>query len=361
MTRFTVVMPLYNKAPYVRKAVESVVGQTCRDWELIVVDDGSTDGGGEVVAAIADPRIRLVRQANAGVGAARNRGVALAGASLAPAPQAPDPTAPTALSREAALAPPAPQASDPIAPAALSREAALAPPYLCFLDADDWWEPTFLEEMAALAARHPGAGIYGSSYWIVKNGRRRTAPLGLDATFDEGTIDYCRLYARTLCMPLTSISVCMPRRVFDEAGGFPTDVRLGEDFLLWLRVALTHPVVLLNKPLANYNQDVDIAHRGTHRLHPPERNMLWHLGAYEPLEKSSPDYKQLIDNLRCYSLMNYLLDRRYRSAARAELAKVDWSRQPAKTRRLYRCPVWLLRLRHLILRTGSRIKQRLIG
>jgi hypothetical protein len=88
--------------------------------------------------------------------------------------------------------------------------------------------------------------------------------------------------------------------------------------------------------------------------------MLWHLGEYEPLEKNSPDYKQLIDNLRSYSLMNYLLDRRYRSAARTELAKVDWLRQPAQTRRMYRWPVWLLRLRHFILRTGSRIKQRLI-
>ncbi len=370
MTRFTIVMPLYNKAPYVRKAVASVVGQTCRDWELIVVDDGSTDGGGDIVAAIADPRIRLVRQANAGVSAARNQGVAMSGASAgpqdeshapaAPAPATKEPNEKTALSREALAPPCAAQASPPRGPAALSREAALAPPYLCFLDADDWWEPTFLAEMAALIERYPDAGIYGSAYWIVKNGHRRLAPIGVDKGFTEGEINYCQVYARTLCMPLTSITVCIPRRVFDEAGGFPLGITLGEDFLLWLRIALTHKTVLLNKPLANYNQDVDIAHRGTHRLHPPERHMLWQLGEYEPLEKSNPDYKQLIDNLRCYSLMNYLLDRRYRSAARTELAKVDWLRQPAQTRRMYRWPVWLLRLRHFILRTGSRIKQRLI-
>ena len=305
-------MPLYNKAPYVRKAVESVVGQTCRDWELIVVDDGSTDGGGDIVAAIADPRIRLVRQENTGVSAARNRGGALSTA-----------------------------------------------PYVTFLDADDWWEPTFLEEMAALIERHPDAGIYGTGYWIVKNGRRRLAPIGVEEGFTEGEINYCRVYARTLCMPLTSITVCIPRRVFDEAGGFPLGITLGEDFLLWLRIALTHKTVLLNKPLANYNQDVDNAHRGTHRLHAPERNMLWHLGEYEPLENSNPDYKQFIDNLRCYSLMNYLLDRRYRDAARIELAKVDWSHQPAKTRRLYQYPIWMLQLRQFILKTGSRIKQHL--
>ena len=305
-------MPLYNKAPYVRKAVESVVGQTYRDWELIVIDDGSTDGGGDIVAAIADPRIQLVRQENAGVSAARNRGGALSTA-----------------------------------------------PYTTFLDADDWWEPTFLEEMAGLIERHPDAGIYGTGYWIVKNDHKRLAPIGVEEGFAEGEINYCQVYARTLCMPLTSITVCIPRRVFDEAGGFPLGITLGEDFLLWLRIAITHKTVLLNKPLANYNQDVDNAHRGTHRLHAPERNMLWHLGEYEPLENSNPDYKQFIDNLRCYSLMNYLLDRRYRDAARIELAKVDWSRQPAKTRRLYQYPIWMLQLRQFILKTGSRIKQHL--
>lgn len=319
MIRFSVIMPLYNKAPYVRKAVESVVGQTYRDWELIVVDDGSNDDGSNILTAIADPRIRLVRQENAGVSAARNRGVALSG------------------------------------------EAAFRSPFICFLDADDWWEPTFLEEMAALIERHHDAGIYGTGYWIVKNGRRRLAPIGVEEGFAEGEINYCQVYARTLCMPLTSITVCIPRRVFDEAGGFPLGITLGEDFLLWLRIALTNKAVLLNKPLANYNQDVDVAHRGTHHLHPPERHMLWQLGEYEPLEKSNPDYKQLIDNLRTYSLMNYLLERRYRNAARTELAKVDWSRQPAKTRKLYKQPVWVLKKRVQILTLGSFVKQRLIS
>ncbi len=328
MVRYSIIMPLYNKASYVRKAVESVVGQTYRDWELIVVDDGSTDGGGDIVAAIADPRIRLVRQENAGVSAARNRGVAMAGAS---------------------------------ASAPLSREAALASQYICFLDADDWWEPTFLEEMAGLIERHPDAGIYGTSYWIVKNGRRRQAPIGVDEGFTEGEINYCQVYARTLCMPLWTGAVCIPRTIFDETGGFPVGITLGEDFLLWIRIVFKHKAVLLNKPLSNYNQDVDITYRGTHHLHPPERNMLWQLSEFEPQEKSNPDYKQLIDNLRTYSLLNHLLDRRYREAARTELAKVDWSKQPTRTRRQYRCPVWMLQIKQTILNEGSKIKQRLLS
>ena len=312
--RFSVIMPLYNKAPYVRKAVESVVGQTCRDWELIVVDDGSTDGGGDIVASIGDPRIRLVRQENAGVSAARNRGVALSG------------------------------------------EAAFRSPYICFLDADDWWEPNFLEEMAVLIERHPDAGIYGTGYWIVKNGRKRLAPIGVDDGFTEGEINYCRVYARTLCMPLWTGAVCLPRHIFDEQGGFPTGIKLGEDFLLWVRVALAHSVVLLNKPLSNYNQDVDVTYRGTHHLHDPREHMLWQLGEYEPLEKSNPDYKQLIDNLRTYSLWPYHLDRRYHTAAQQELAKVDWSRQTGRWRRLYRMPLAIARLREKVMQCAYRIK-----
>ena len=325
MARFSVIMPLYNKAPYVRKAVESVMGQTYTDWELVIVDNGSTDGSGEVVAEITDSRIRVVRLAeNMGPGAARNYGVACQGDLKAATPD--------------------------------ETRHDSASPYICFLDADDWWEPTFLEEMAGLIERHPDAGIYGTGYYIVKNGKKRLAPIGVEEGFDEGEINYCKVYAKTLCMPLTSITVAMPRSVFEENVGFKTHLRLGEDFDLWIRIALKHKVVLLNKPLSNYNQDVAITFRGTHHLRAPEEHMLWNLGYLEPLEQTNPDYKQLIDNLRTYNLINYLLDHRYRSAARQELAKVDWSQQPVSVYRQYRRPVWMLKIRQSILKIGSRIK-----
>ena len=85
--------------------------------------------------------------------------------------------------------------------------------------------------------------------------------------------------------------------------------------------------------------------------------MLWNLGYLEPEEKTNADYKQLIDNLRTYSLLPYLLTKQYRSAARQELAKVDWSRQSANTARLYRLPVGILRLRRFALLTGVKIKK----
>ena len=311
MPRFSVIIPLYNKAPYVGKTVESVLGQTFGDYELIIIDNGSNDGSHEVVAAFTDHRIKIVRlEENVGVSNARNKGVAMASA-----------------------------------------------PIVTFLDADDWWEPTFLEEMAGLIDRHPDAGIYGTGYYIVKNGKKRLAPIGVDEGFEEGEINYCAVYAKTLCMPLTSITVAMPKAVFDETGGFKPHLKLGEDFDLWIRIALKHKTVFLNKPLSNYNQDVDVTYRGTHNLRDPKEHMLWNLGYLEPEEKTNADYKQLIDNLRTYSLLPYLLTKQYRSAARQELAKVDWSRQSANTARLYRLPVGILRLRRFALLTGVKIKK----
>ncbi len=311
---FSVIIPLYNKAPYVRKTVESVLGQTFDDYELIIIDNGSNDGSNKIVAGFIDPRIRTVHlEENIGVSNARNKGVSLSTA-----------------------------------------------PYITFLDADDWWEPTFLEEMRGLIERHPDAGIYGTGYYIVKNGKKRVAPIGVEEGFTEDEINYCTVYAKTLCMPLTSITAAMPRSIFDEMGGFKSHLKLGEDFDLWVRIALRHKAVFLNKPLSNYNQDVDVTYRGTHHLRDPKEHMLWNLGYLETEEKINPDYKQLIDNLRTYSLLPYLLTRQYRSAARQELAKVDWGQQPIKTRRLYQKPILYLKLRMQFLKLGSKVKQSVI-
>ena len=132
--RFSVIIPLYNKAPYVAKAIGSVLAQTFTDYELIIVDDGSKDDSAEkAVQAIGNhTNVRLIKQENAGVSMARNNGAAISQGD-----------------------------------------------YLCFLDADDWWEPTFLEEMSKLVEEFPDAGIYGTNYIIVNETKHKTRILPL--------------------------------------------------------------------------------------------------------------------------------------------------------------------------------------
>ena len=173
-------------------------------------------------------------------------------------------------------------------------------------------------------------------------------------------VNYCKVYAEKLCMPLWTGAVCIPRAIFDETGGFKSHLKLGEDFDVWIRIALKHKVVFLNKPLSNYNQDVDVAQRGIGRLRDPKTHMLWNLDYLVDEERTNPDYKQLIDNLRTYSLMPYYLSKTYQAAAKQELAKVDWSKQPSRIYKEYQRPVWFLKTKRRFMKFGSKVKQWLI-
>lgn len=312
--RFSVVIPLYNKAPYVVKAIESVFSQTFADYELVIMDDGSSDNSSAVAAKAIEGRTncQFYRQQNAGVSMARNNAVARSKGD-----------------------------------------------YLCFLDADDWWAPTFLEEMDRLIDEFPDAGIYGTGYMIVNETRHKTriAPIGVKTGFEQGYINYCQVYARTLAMPLTSISVAIPRHIFFEMHGFPKMVKLGEDFLLWARIALKYKVAFLNRPLAYYNQDSNEQWRATGHLHDPSSHMLWNLGDLGEVEKCNADFKLLIDNIRTYSLFPYYLSKRYRDIAKKELDKVDWEKQTSRTRSLYRLPISFLCFRQWFLGIGSNLKR----
>ncbi len=319
--KFTVVIPLYNKRNYILRAVESVLSQTPapmqerEDVELIVVDDGSTDGSYELV----DQRLaelkncRVIRQSNQGVAAARNTGIAAAQGQ-----------------------------------------------YICFLDADDWWEPTFLQLMEQLMVQCPDASVYASGFYLVKNGRRRIAPVGVPADFERGYINYCQVYAATLCMPVSSSSAVVLKTAITEAGGFNTKLTLGEDFDLWIRLALKHKVAFENTPLSNYFQDIPAGERATRRLHPPQSHMLWNLDYLAEQEKQNADLKYLLDRLRCGGLFRYYLSDKYHDEAMRLLDKVDWSKQPSSIFKKYHSPRWFEHFKYRLMKAGSNIKQMLI-
>ena len=103
MPRVTVLLPAYDCAPFVREAVDSVLGQTYRDFELVVVDDGSTDGTAEVLASYDDPRMVVLTQENAGMAAALNRGLAVARGDLVARMDGDDRSAPERLARQVAF------------------------------------------------------------------------------------------------------------------------------------------------------------------------------------------------------------------------------------------------------------------
>jgi glycosyltransferase involved in cell wall biosynthesis len=267
---FSVIIPLYNKAPYIEKALQSVLQQTFRDFEIIVVDDGSTDNGAEIVKKVFSTDylmahqlqiplkgFQLISQPNQGVSTARNNGVKAAQEN-----------------------------------------------YLAFLDADDEWHPEYLAKMKQLIEQFPDAGLWASSYYIVKNGRNRLATVGVEKDFSKGIINYFQTYAKTLCMPVWTGAAIVPKKVFEEEHGFKPQLKLGEDFDLWVRIAIKHPVAFLNEPLAYYHQDVEQKNRGVvdNKIYEPATHYIFNLQFLEQAEKENTDLKQLMDNLRVYTL-----------------------------------------------------------
>lgn len=314
--KFSVVIPLYNKASYVAKAIESVLLQTFSDYELIVVDDGSSDGSDNIALETIGNRgnCRLMRQENAGVSVARNNGVVASRGE-----------------------------------------------YLCFLDADDWWEPSFLEEMSKICREFPEAGIYGVNYDLVYETKTRVSPVGVEPGFEKGYINYFQVYAKTMAMPLCTGSVCIPRTVFDEAEGFPQGIRLGEDFMLWARIALKHRVVFLNKPLFHYNQNVKDVSRGTHKKqYDPDTFMTFFFDRFEKDEEENHDLKVLLDRLRVYSLMNFRKKNLYPDRVSREIAKVDFSNVQPIYKFYYHAPYWMVNLYCRVVEMLSWIKKKLL-
>ena len=337
--KLSVIIPLYNKAPYVRKALESVFAQTYTDYELIVVDDGSTDDSAAIAEDLLASRLspfafRLLKQKNAGVSAARNKGFSVSSGD-----------------------------------------------YIAFLDADDWWEPTYLEKMAKLIEDYPDAGLYASNYVYYKPGKTRVAVNNIET----GYFNYPKAYYESNAMPIWTGATLIPRRVMDEMGGFPVGIKLGEDFLLWAKTAMHYPVAFMNEALAWYNNDVPATLRATRNLHAPEHHMLFRIeeiigdrlevignedngadtNAYSQLpianRPTKADWKSLLDKLRVNGLLDYWLNKRYHDQAAEELKKVDWTKQPACVKRIYKTPIWILKVRRWVMNIGSFVKQKLIN
>jgi glycosyltransferase involved in cell wall biosynthesis len=221
--QFSIVIPLYNKEQQVALTLESVLTQTHDDFEIVVVEDGSTDRSAEVVQSIRDRRIRLVRQPNAGVSQARNKGIEMAKYD-----------------------------------------------YIAFLDADDFWKPEFLSIINRLIDKYPDAGLYCTNY-IFKTGPnswRKPNLCHLPDTPDALLDNYFQIGGSGDLLLSSSCSSCIPKKVLRETGGFPEGEKLGEDQEVWINIALKYPYAFTRQIAAIYCVDDD--NRATVRNIPVE-------------------------------------------------------------------------------------------
>jgi glycosyltransferase involved in cell wall biosynthesis len=194
----SVIIPTYNRRAIVREAIDSVLAQTV-DLELIVVDDGSSDGTGEDLARLGAERaetVRIERMANCGPAAARNRGVAMARA-----------------------------------------------PLVAFLDSDDLWAPEKLARQLQFMRENPGCPISQTDETWIRNGRRVNPGMRHRKRAGDFFVESLRT-----CLVSPS-AVLMTKKLFDSIGGFDEDMRAAEDYDLWLRIQVEHEIGLLEEPL----------------------------------------------------------------------------------------------------------------
>ncbi len=203
MQKASVILPTYNRAGILKNAIDSVLAQTYRNFELIIVDDGSTDQTADVVRHIEDPRIRYVyTQINRGAAAARNYGIAQA-----------------------------------------SKEAA----YIAFEDSDDLWHPDKLEKQLLEMEKHPEAGFcYHKIAYDMGGGYQAILPdERLPLEKKQGEIYVQLLYDNLVDCP----SMLVRRELLDQIGGFDETLKALEDYDLALRLAKAVPAAFVNEVL----------------------------------------------------------------------------------------------------------------
>ena len=206
-TDISVVIPLYNKAPHIAKAIESVLQQTVKPFEIIVVDDGSTDDGYSVAEKFTNNNVRCIRQSNQGESAARNRGVNEARGQ-----------------------------------------------YIAFLDADDWWLPHHLYTLTELMIQVPDAILYSTSHLIERNGETYIPRSSYTAGWMGLVDNFFERYSIGLSL-VNSITACVSRSELIVSGGFPQGIRRGPDIICWVKLALRGKVAHAEIPTAVYYQD----------------------------------------------------------------------------------------------------------
>lgn len=198
---FSVVIPLWNKRHTVAATLASALAQTWRDFELIIVDDGSTDGGMEEAARFDDPRIRRLSQANQGPGAARNAAIRAARHD-----------------------------------------------WFAFLDADDLWLPDHLEELDRIRRRFPDTGLIGTKILRSDRHGRYRLPARREDRIER--VDFFESAVQGTWTATTS-SLAIPRRTWAALGGFG-DAPCGQDIEYWTRIALDLPVAVSRRATAVY-------------------------------------------------------------------------------------------------------------
>lgn len=201
----SVVIPLYNKEKQIAATLQSVLQQTFQDFEIVVVNDGSTDGSVAAAESVVDSRIRIIHQENAGVSVARNKGIEEAKYEL-----------------------------------------------IAFLDADDRWKTEYLQTQYELTQKYPDCSVFACNYEFVHadGSVHPTIVRKLPFEGQDGILSNYFEVAGCSHPPISSISIMVRKVAIQAVGGFPVGIKSGEDLLTWARLACHGKIAYSRRQLA---------------------------------------------------------------------------------------------------------------
>ncbi len=241
MPFFSVIIPLYNKEKFIENTLQSVLKQTFSDFEIIIINDGSTDLSEQKVYQFQDSRIRYYTQKNQGASVARNYGISLAKSK-----------------------------------------------YITFIDADDFWYPEFLAFMYQTIHRFPEQKVFAAAIEIETPKNIFPAAYSIKKTGDFEVVNYFEASSKESVI-WTSCSV-FHHMVFDKVGNFDVAIKSGQDIDLWIRIGLVYPVLFSWEILARYVYDNNSLSKNKSYTHTKIN-----FSKFSALEKTNPALKKFLD------------------------------------------------------------------
>lgn len=309
MPKFSVIIPLYNKEKDISNTLESLFAQSFSDFEVVIINDGSTDNSEAEVKKISDKRIKLFSKENEGVARTRNLGVEKAKAK-----------------------------------------------HIVFLDADDYWYPFHLENLHNLTSKFPEAQWYATAY-EKKHNQKLTTPM-ISPIMEKknwmGIVD--NYFKNSLIDTLAWTSaVCMKKDFFQKLKGFDATITngAGEDTDLWLRAALESPLVFSTQVSTRHN--LDSSNRISHT--PTKDRVFMNMDKYENRAKNNPYLKQYLDGNRFSLAIQHKLAKDD-AAFNDYVRKIDLKNLTSKQRFLLKQPrkalIGMKNLKYLLESFGKR-------
>lgn len=301
----SVVIPLYNKEKSIRATIESVLAQTYTDYEVVVVDDGSTDASSKVVQSLIakSNKIRLIQKSNGGVCSARNRGI-IESKSY----------------------------------------------YIALLDADDLWKPTFLEEQVILIHDFPKAAMWGINFAEMQDGKIvRRVPTDLPEGY-RGYVDHYFQMPKRVSDLFCSSSVVIRKDVFDKVGMFDERIKYAEDSDMWFRIIATQKVAFYDQYMVFYQWDAENRAMTRHR---DLRSCLpYYVEKYkDPIFKRNKVFYRWVMRWAGVRIKyTYFNDPEQYDDAKEAARKLDYSQLPIKYRLELLTPFWIGKLVYGILK-----------